>query len=312
MTTAAAPSPQSSTPGPSTARPRLTEAQLVKVQGDVSPLPNHSLVLCKRVSSGYVIRRVIPPNRSVRQLLGSRRRLFFTYAVPHGQKWLSFTKSYLTPEPAPTIQLSFTLTYHVERPARLIEMLGDDPLQALQGAVEAEFGRAIQQLTWASSLTDGMILERYSQPPAQAQRMSNNDALVASLFTSLQTFAREYGLLVTGLSVVRDLSAQEHEFLDQRDKLRREEELQRLRHRITLKDSTFDELLAKLRLLISRAAGPATEGWNETIEELRQFVKMFQEFVALPSPVPLQPGSLPPGFIGGAQASLGARQEVHG
>jgi hypothetical protein len=269
-------------------RPNLTLSQLVKVQGDASPLPNHSLVLCRRVEAGYVIRRVLPPNRVFRPALASRRRLFFSYAVPHGKKWLSFTRSYSTPEPASTIQLSFIVTYHVQQHVKLIEMLGDDPLRAVQSAVEAEFGRAIQQLTWASLLSEGMVLERFSLPLQHAQRMSNNDAILAALFAGLQAFALEYGLLIMGLSVSRDLSAQEHDYLDKRENLRHEEELQRLRHRITLKDSTFDELLAKLRLLISRTSGPATEGWSETIEELRQFVKMFQEFVALPASEPAQ------------------------
>lgn len=302
MATEAAPAPTAS-PGELAQKPNLTAAQLVKRQDDTSPQPNHSLVICKKIESGYVIRRFIPPNKVFRPFLQGSSKLFFAFAVPHGNKWLSFTRTYSTTEPTPEIRLSFTLTYQVEHPAKLVEMLGDDPLQTLQSTAEAEFDRVIQQLTWANPLMGGMALERFSLPEAQPRRMGNNEAIIASLFRLLQDLALEYGLLVNRLAISRDLSAQERVFLEKREQLRHEEELQHFRHRITLKESTFNELLGKLRLLISRVSGPGSEEWTEAIKELREFVKILEELVALPSPGPAPLASAAKNLPGGGQVN---------
>jgi hypothetical protein len=269
------PSPRGLTPDPN-----LTETQLVEPRNVASPVPNHSLVICKRVGSGHVVRRVIPPNKIFRTYLRRRRQSFFAYAVPHGRKWLTFKNSYSIPGPVSNVELSFTLTYEVEHHAKLVEMLRDDPLQVLQRKVEAKFAQFAQELTWATPTAEDYALESYSLPYSELRQLNASEACAAPLFEDLQAFALDYGLQVTGLLVSRDLSQQDRDFLREMERLRQAEKLQNLQHRITLNESVFQELLQKLRVLIGRIDPDSVA--VDMIEKLREFTALLQGLVALP------------------------------
>lgn len=207
-----------------------TEHRLVKPALDANPIPDHELVVFRKVGGGLRFHSLLGPGERLglvdKVLLGSSVTV---YAVTRDQnlRHKVAVPGLKSADHVGPFSLDLVLALRITDPRILVEKLESDPLGRLDREVREILGRVASRMDWSE---------------VQAQACDFEDQLLASALTDesgrrvpsltfLQRFAAEFGLELKAIQVSRQLPAQVGEaarvLLREREQRIIDEELQK-------------------------------------------------------------------------------------
>ena len=185
-----------------------TEQKLVKPALDANPLPDHDLVLFRRVGGGGLrFHSILGPDDRLslvdRIALGSS---ITAYAVTRDQKLrhkMSVPELKSADHVGP-FTLDLTLGLRIAEPQVVVEKLESDPLARLEREAREVLGRVASRMDWSEVQAPACDFE---DQLLSSTVMDESGRRVASL-AFLQGFAEELGLELKSVQVSRQLPAE--------------------------------------------------------------------------------------------------------
>ena len=162
------------------------DKRIVFTAQDTNPIPNHALVIYKKVGQGQVHVTTLPPGESFKPNFLERcftvvgYTHFVAYAVNYDdQLSFTFTHDIKHSDHLHSFSLNFHLKYRVKNPMRLVDRLDSDPLSRLQEEAVKIVGSAVTSLPWfkvkeAISLREETSLQSTSSGFDELENFANN------------------------------------------------------------------------------------------------------------------------------------------
>jgi len=172
--------------------PQLSNTQgdrIAVYRPDLSPLPNHSTVVFRKVGTGWRFYTVAPPHKRVWK---NPFRNYVAYAVncdPNLQ--ITFVSWIRLQDHEQPVDITFLVDYEVSNPQKIAEIIisGSDPLIRLQNRIEQEAGAVVSLASWREMRDNFAMIE---------SRVVGNQGVAA---TAIRNFAFSIGLQIKNISM---------------------------------------------------------------------------------------------------------------
>jgi hypothetical protein len=180
------------------------EARLVKYVNGVDPMPDHYLVVFKKVGNGRRFHATLSAGEKLRRSIFASPSSFITYAVPSDTDLRHrFNRPYQTHEQTHSFILYFTVEYRISDPRALVEKLDSDPLQRLEDEIHSAILQTTKLLSWPDIEQEQIDLEYLL-----FQATSGTAGTISNL-EKLKLFAQAQGIEVRRIAVSRKLPKDE-------------------------------------------------------------------------------------------------------
>jgi hypothetical protein len=172
---------------------------------DCSPVPDHDLVIFKKVGAGLEFRDLVPAGKRFQKKLldwgdyeafAVSRDENLRHVFSHPDTHLDQIHSYI---------LRFTLLFEVSNPRRLAEKLDGDPLRRLQQETIELLGGAARHLDWHILVTESLELER----TLLGKETTSEQGVVLTNLEKLRRVAKDLGISLGTISIQRSLPKRE-------------------------------------------------------------------------------------------------------
>jgi hypothetical protein len=201
-----------------------TEQRIVKPVLDANPIPDHDLVIFKKVGGGYRFHSVINPDLGggpsflSKVVFGAN---FVNYAVTRDRnlRYKLAVESLYSADHVGPFSLQLTLLLCVESSQLLVEKLESDPLLRLEQEVREVLGGVASRMSWSAIEAEAGEFENQ----LLAEHVMNDAGARVSSLVCLQEFALPVGLRLKGIQVSRTFSAE----IGEEMRVSKEEERQR-------------------------------------------------------------------------------------
>lgn len=201
------------------------QAKIVRETKGFHPVPDHDLVVFRKVGDGLKFQEIVPPNRIFKPKLFESATSFVTYAVSKDDSLRHvFHRELDYKDQTRSFTLRFALVYQVANPLRIVEKLSTDPLLRIEQEAGEIFRVALRPLDW-SVIEDEAALERAClfQQAADGTGASTNLDLI-------QRFARKIGIEVRSVSISRILNEEELRVAKAKKKVHENLEIEQAAH----------------------------------------------------------------------------------
>lgn len=208
----------------------LTETEqhkLVRRLDDVSPCPDHYLVVFKRDGGGKKLRACVAPGQPFKKPFFESPESFVAFAVIGDQNLRhSFRRPYRTHDFLHSFWLDFVLDYRISNPSALVEKLDQDPLKRLENEVNLLLVQRNKSLDWSMIEREQIDLEDVLFNMPDTRRHVENE----SNLEKLSQFAGTLGFEIKRVVVTRDLPAEEVQVSSRQLEVSREQAILAIDH----------------------------------------------------------------------------------
>ncbi|MFL6233698.1 MAG: hypothetical protein ACJ76N_11235 [Thermoanaerobaculia bacterium] len=208
----------------------LTETErhkLVRRLNDVSPCPDHYLVVFKRDGGGKKLRACVAPGEPFKKPFFESPESFIAFAVISDQNLRhSFRRPYRTHDLLHSFWLDFVLDYRIANPSTLVEKLDQDPLKRLENEVHLLLVQKNKALDWSMIEREQIDLEDVLFNTPDTRRHVENE----SNLEKLSQFSGALGFEVKRVVVTRDLPAKEIQVSNRHLEASREQAILAINH----------------------------------------------------------------------------------